>query len=142
MQAVLDTNVVVSAAISPRGPSAEIIKAWRAHSFTWVTSPALLDELERTLRAPRLKRYVAWSGDEITEFLDLVRRLALVVSPARTIDAVKDDPDDNRVLEAAVAAPVDYVVSGDRDLLSLGSFEEIAIIPPARLVAIIATGLT
>ena len=107
-----------------------------------MTSPALLEELDRTLRAPRLKRYVAWSEDEITEFLDLVRQLALVVSPDKEIDAIKDDPDDNRVLEAAIEGRVDYIVSGDRDLLSLGSFEEIAIVPPARFVAIIATGLS
>jgi hypothetical protein len=142
MEAVLDTNVIVSALISPKGPPAKIIRAWRAHNFAWVTSEALLDELERTLRYPRLKQYVAWTDDELTEFLELVRRQAKVVSPSQTLDVIEDDPDDNRVLEAAAEGHADYIVSGDRHLLKFGTYGEIAIVTPARFAAIIAAGLT
>lgn len=142
MEAVLDTNVVISAAISSKGPPAETVRAWRAHSFTWVTSPSLLDELERTLRSPRLQRYLAWNEEELAEFLALVRQAARVVLPTSRIDVVLDDPDDSRVLEAAVEGRVGYIVSGDRHLLELGSHGGIPIVTPARFAAIIATGLT
>jgi len=141
MEAVLDTNVAVSAAINPKGPPAEIIKAWRARSFTWVTSPPLLQELESTLRSPRLKRYVAWSDDELLEFLALVWAVARLVIPTSRSDVIRLDPADNRVLEAALEGQADYVVTGDRHLLDLGRHGGIAIVAPARFVAIIATRL-
>jgi len=141
MEAVLDTNVAVSAAISPKGPPAEIIKSWRARSFTWVTSPPLLQELESALRSPRLKRYLAWNDDELLEFLALVRAVARIVVPTSRIDVIRVDPADNRVLEAAAEGRADYVVTGDRHLLEIGRHENIPIVTPARFVAIIATGL-
>jgi hypothetical protein len=141
MEAVLDTNVAVSGAISPKGPPAEIIKAWRARSFAWVTSPSLLQELESTLRSPRLKRYIAWGDDELAEFIALVRAVAKIVVPTSRIDVIRLDPADNRVLEAAVEGHVDYIVTGDRHLLDIGRHGGIAIVAPARFVAIIATGL-
>ena len=138
MEVVLDTNVAVSAAINPKGPPAQIIKAWRAQSFTWVTSESLLTELDRTLRAPRLRRYIVWSDDELNEFLAAVRQLARIASPTRTIDIISTDPADNRVLEAAVAGGAEYIVSGDQALLDLGAFEGVEIVTPARFTAILA----
>jgi putative PIN family toxin of toxin-antitoxin system len=142
MDVVLDTNIIVSAAINPKGPPAETVRAWRAHSFTWVTSPALLEELESVLRSARLSRYLAWTGDEIAEFLALVRQVAWVVAPSTRIDAIKRDPADNRVLEAAIEGRVDYIVTGDRHLLNIGSYKDIPIVPPGRFVAIITTALS
>ena len=120
MEVVLDTNVAVSAAINPKGPPAQIIKAWRAQSFTWVTCESLLAELEGTLRSPRLKRYIAWTDNELDDFLAAVRQLARIASPTRTIVIISTDPADNRVLEAAVAGGAEYIVSGDQALLDLG----------------------
>lgn len=58
---------------------------------------------------------------------------SIVVEPDRVL-AIVDDESDNRVLEAAVAASVDYIVSGDTDLLDLGSFEGIPVVTPARFM--------
>jgi len=53
---------------------------------------------------------------------------ASIVAPDFELNAVADDPDDNRVLECAVADKADYIVSGDRHLLRIESCEEIAIL--------------
>ena len=141
MDAVLDTNVAVSAAINPKGPPAEIIRAWKAHRFTWVTSRPLLRELEKTLRSPRLQRYLVWNEKELVEFLALVRQAARVVQPAHRLDVVKEDPADNRVLESAIAGRADYIVAGDHHLVAIGSYKNVPIVTPARFVAIISTEL-
>jgi hypothetical protein len=138
MEVVLDTNVVVSAAISPRGSPAEIVRAWRVASFTWVISPPLLGELESSLRSPRLKRYIAWSDDEAREFIALVHAIARIVVPVSRIELIRVDPADNRILEAAVEGHVDYIVTGDRHLLDVGNHQSIPIVTPARFVAIMA----
>jgi len=53
---------------------------------------------------------------------------ARVVTPAVQLDAIKEDPSDNRVLECAVSAGSDYIVSGDKDLLRLKSYDSIGIL--------------
>ena len=131
MKIVLDTNVVVSATINPKGPPAEIIRAWRSHSFRWVTSLALLDELERTLLSPRIESYSCWSNDEIADFLSTVRQATEISSPNRRIDVITSDPADNRVLEAAGAAAADVIVSGDHHLLALKEWQGIRVLSPA-----------
>jgi len=57
-----------------------------------------------------------------------------VVVPNRVLTVVEDD-DDNRVLEAAIEGSADYIVSGDTDLLDLGSFQGIPIITPGEFAA-------
>ena len=141
MKAVLDTNVIVSAAISAKGPPAEILKAWRAQSFVWVLSEPLLDELEKTLASSRLQRYLAWSDAERGDFVSFVRATAEIVRPERELTVIEADSADNRVLEAAIEGGVDYIVSGDHHLRELKSYEEIPIVSPARFTAIIKTGL-
>jgi putative PIN family toxin of toxin-antitoxin system len=138
MKVVLDTNIAVSASINPKGPPADIIRAWRAQIFTWVTSQPLLDELQRTLLSPRVRPYQASTEPELSEFLFQVNQSTDLVSPTQTLEVIKNDPADNRVLEAALAAKADYIVSGDKDLLGLGSFENIPIITPTRFNAILA----
>jgi hypothetical protein len=138
MRIVLDTNVVVSAAINPKGPPAEIVKAWMTHSFVWVASLPLLNELERTLLSPRIRRYMYWDEGETAEFLRTVRQTVEVISPDHRIDVITADPADNRLPEATVAAGADYIVSGDQHLLGLRSYEGIPIVTPARFVAVLA----
>lgn len=133
MKAVVDTNVVVSASISPKGPPAEIIRAWRAQLFTWVTSPELLAEIEKVLLSSRLQRYQAWSEDEIQQFMRSLRAATILVEPSERLEVVHD-PADNRLLEAAVEAQADVIVTGDSDLLDIGSYKGIDMVPPSRFV--------
>ena len=72
-----------------------------------------------------------------------MRRLAEVIEPPPLPQPVCRDPDDDQVLAVALAARVELIVSGDNDLLSLGSFESIPIMAPAEAVGLIgATGKT
>jgi predicted nucleic acid-binding protein len=57
-----------------------------------------------------------------------------LVHPSQVIDAVPDDPDDNRILECATAAQSNYIVTGDKDLLRLGSYGGIEIIQVAEFL--------
>jgi putative PIN family toxin of toxin-antitoxin system len=124
-------------AISPRGPPADVIRAWESESFVWIVSDDLLDELVRAFAYPRVMRYLAWNQEHIADFLGTLRRRAVLVSSPQNITAIPEDPSDNRFLEAALAGQADYIVSGDRALLALAQFEGVEIIRPARFVAIL-----
>jgi putative PIN family toxin of toxin-antitoxin system len=137
MKAVLDANVAVSAAINPAGTPGEILARWQHAAFTWVISAPLLDELADVFSRPGLRRFFTWRQQEIDDFFRNLLKGAEMVSPQTKITRITADPDDNRVLEAAVEAQADYIVSGDRHLLDLGDHDGIPIVTPADFLVIL-----
>ena len=139
MRVVLDTNVIVSAALSRRSSPDLILRAWRRGAFQLVASRPLLEELEVVLARPHIAERLGWSEGQRRAFITELSERALIVAPEERLEVVQADPADNRLLEAAVAAGADYIVSGDQHLLGLQSYEEISIVTPARFVAVLAT---
>jgi putative PIN family toxin of toxin-antitoxin system len=139
MRAVLDTNVLVSAVLSDAGPPGSILRAWRKGSFQIVLSLPLLRELEAVLSRPRIVKRLGWSEVERTAFVVALGESAMIVTPSEEVKLIDADPADNRVLEAAAEAGADYIVSGDRHLLDLGSYERIEIVTPVRFAAVLST---
>jgi len=136
VRVVLDTNVIVSAIISPGGPPDRIFRAWRRGSYELITSAPLLEELAEVLVRPRIRHRTGFSSREEAAFVAELRESAVVVAPTRHLTVVSD-PDDNRILEAATTARADYLVSGDDQVLSLESFEQTRIVTPSRFLAIL-----
>jgi putative PIN family toxin of toxin-antitoxin system len=128
-RAVLDTNVIVSG-LGWGGAPAAILDAASDGRLVLVTSAPLLAELRRVLAYPKLARVI----DGGAQLADLIAASSVVVVPSRVL-AVISDESDNRVLEAAIEGAADYIVSGDADLLDLGSFEGIQIVRPAEFTA-------
>ena len=89
MIVVLDTNVIVSAVLSPQGAPAEIIRRWEAEEIEVVTSPPLISEFERVLSYSRVRRYLKLSEEEIGGLQKRLRVVATVVDPQFTLEIVK-----------------------------------------------------
>ncbi len=119
---VLDTNVLVSA-LGWRGNEHLLYERCRHGELRLAISNALLDELRRVLRYPKL----GFTEDDIENFVTDILRHALVVSPSRTLEVISEDPDDDRVLECALQSDAVWIVSGDQHLLDLASYEGITI---------------
>jgi putative PIN family toxin of toxin-antitoxin system len=122
MRVVADTNVFISALVFGGLPGRFLDLALR-RKFTLVISKALLDELDEKLRGK-----FAVSGSDALAIRARLEDNATVVDPDFELNAVPDDPDDNRVLECALAGKADSIVSGDRHLLRMGSFEGIDLV--------------
>jgi putative PIN family toxin of toxin-antitoxin system len=129
---VFDTNVLVSA-VGWRGPEHEIYQRCRAGELRLVISPELLAELERVLRYPRL----GFAEEEIEAFISDLLEHAMTVSPSQAVEVVEEDPDDDRVLECALAAGARWIVSGDRHLLGLREYEGIKIVNAATAINVL-----
>lgn len=126
MRVLLDTNVLVSAILFGGVPRELLRHAIRGR-FVPVTSSRLLDELEDLL-----ERKFEFSPAAAAETRGEFEALADVVRP-KEVPRVCRDPDDDEVLAAAVAGRAAAVVTGDRDLLDLGTYGDIEIVTPAVL---------
>jgi putative PIN family toxin of toxin-antitoxin system len=124
IRAVIDTNITVSGLLFG-GIPLEIIRAALACEFTWVTSPALMEETRKVLRSEKF-------GLPILEIKKMTRPLfevADIIIPAYPLDVIKRCPADNRVLECSVEGECSLIVTGDRrDLLTLKRYKHIEII--------------
>jgi uncharacterized protein len=140
VKVVLDTNVIVSGAISRQGPPGRIIAFWREQRFTLLISGNLLSEIARVFTYPRVRRYITWSADEERDFLAYLTPAASLVHPTERVNIINDEPD-NRLLEAAAAGEADFIVSGDTDLVELREFEGTRIITPAAFVTMLEAQL-
>lgn len=134
-RAVLDTNVLVSALISPGGPSAALLLELRAGAFELVASPLLLEELADVLARPKFRAYA--TPDEAAAYVELVRQAAVAVDdPPPSGLALTADPDDEFLVDLARAAAVDVMVSGDAHLLALRG--SLPVMSPAEFLAELA----
>ena len=122
MKAVFDTNIFISAFAIPGGKAEEAyIYALRGR-FTLYCSVAILTET-----AQKLREKFNWPNDRITRFLKMTAKISMVLKTHPNIHLLSDGPD-NRILECALAAKADYIVTGDKHLLSLKEFQDIKII--------------
>ncbi|MGH2458624.1 MAG: putative toxin-antitoxin system toxin component, PIN family [Chloroflexota bacterium] len=119
---VADTNVYISALLFGGLPGTFLDLAL-AGSFTLVISAALLAELAETL-----DRKFGVSPGDVVAIRAKLAGTAVLVEPTATLDVVPDDPDDNRVLECALAGQAEMIVSGDRHLRKLGAYAGIPIV--------------
>jgi len=122
LRAVLDTNIYISGLLFPKGNPRSILTRAESGEFLIFTSAAIQAETERIL----LEKF-RLSQEEVAFACGKLWRFSLVVEAAVKVEAC-DDPDDDKVLECALAAKADYIVSGDNDLLRLVAFQGIPIV--------------
>lgn len=129
---VFDTNIFFSA-IGWKGRPFACLERARLGAADGVTSQAILDEL-----AEKLREKLAFSDAQIADTLAGLLGFLRIATITEQLAVVVSDPDDDRILECAVAADADYVVTGDRrHLLPLNSFRGIAIISAADFLALV-----
>jgi hypothetical protein len=129
IRAVFDTNIFVSSLLVETGKPAQALQAWRNRELLLITSPALIEEIVKTLGYKRIRRKYSISDEDVAGLINLLEHDALVVpGDADVAGSVPDDPDDERVLACAIDGRADVVVSGDKHLLDLHTFREIPIV--------------
>jgi putative PIN family toxin of toxin-antitoxin system len=132
---VLDTNIWVSLILDKR-----LTKSFRPiidveKQFPIYMSNQMLTELAKVLTYPRIARILENSGvDSRSALSSVTRRVILQTVTEGTVDAVKSDPSDNRILECAIDSKVSYIVSGDPHLLDLKEFKGIRIVSASQIV--------
>lgn len=135
-RAVFDTVVFVRALINPRGGCGRLVSELYDR-YELVLSPAIMREILEVLRRPQIVSKTRRLGRmRWQRVLDLLA-LAEVVEPRRTV-AVSRDPKDNMFIEAAIEGGAAFVVSEDKDLLSLDGYEGLRILRCGEFMELLA----
>jgi uncharacterized protein len=123
LKVTADTNILISGLVYRRGKPYDLLRMAIDGTISLTVSRHILDEM-----ADVLARKFDATPEEITEAKGIVGDAARIVQPSVQIDVIKEDPPDNRILECAVSAGADYIVTGDKDLLRLGTYDSIKIL--------------
>ena len=137
MKALVNSNPLVSALLKPHGPSSQKFQLWRAGAFELAISPEMLVELADVLRRPHIQRKYQVSEERIESYLKVLRDFAEIAPGTLTLEVIRDDPDDNHILAAAVETQAEHIVSGDKHLLDLREFRGIQIHTPREFLSIL-----
>lgn len=135
---VLDVNVNVSAVVGPLGHPRQVVEAWRADRFTHLTSEHIISHTTRKLRLPRIARYHGLP-DRALRLVEATLREHTTLVPLAPDDIVPitGDAEDDAVLATARLGRAEYLVTGDRGLLALGTYEGVTIVTPRRFVELL-----
>jgi hypothetical protein len=134
---VIDTNVLVSAILNPAGVPAKIFDLEQSQKIKFVVSPEILEEYRRVLSYPHVKKIHGISDDH--QIVRLISRLmwhGKLVNPESTLKVISRDPTDDKFLICAVQGEADFIISGDKHLKDLKSYEGIEIVNPTTFLAL------
>ncbi len=136
MRAVLDTNILVSALITPAGNPAAIYNAWENGKFTLLICTAQLAELRATLSKPRVASLI--KPHRAGRLVNQIKRLAIDLGPLPRVQR-SPDPTDDFLLAMAEAGKADYLVTGDKSgLLELRCHKTTRIISATAFAMLLA----
>jgi uncharacterized protein len=132
IKVVLDTNVLISA-IAFGGKPREVLKKIIVGEVELFISQLVINELAGVLAS----RKFCYNDEIIDLILAEIESIGNFVYPSIKIDIIKEDPEDNMILECGKTAVVDYIVSGDKHLLNLKKYAGIEILCPSEFLEII-----
>jgi putative PIN family toxin of toxin-antitoxin system len=133
--ATLDANSLASAALTEITPPGQILDACFEGWFDLILSEHIISELRRALG----NRYFTArrTPEQISDFIRRVTSRATIVPLTVTVQGVASHPEDDLVLATAVSGHADFLVTGDRQLLRLGTYEGVVIVTPRDFLAML-----
>ena len=129
MKVTVDTNFLISATQWDYSVAHKLLKKLILSDAKIFTTQDILDET-----AEVLERDFEYSKNEVKNITEKILLFAKLIEPKQKINVIKDDPDDNKVIECAIESSSDYIISYDRHLLNLKEYKGIKIIKPEEIL--------
>jgi len=126
---VLDTNILISAIVFGGKPR-KILNSIITGKIRFATSKYILEEVENVLSGKKFK----YPPQVVHEIRNAIEELGELIEPEKKVNIIKKDPADNRILECAMAANADFIISGDHHLLELKQYKNIPIITTSEFL--------
>jgi len=140
-KAVFDTTVLVSAFLRrlQGGVSFDLLQFVEAGAVELYISDEILEELTDTLiNREHIRRRYQYPDTAVVEFCKSIGSLAVIATDVPEVHVVRD-PDDDKIIGCAIAADADYIITRDKDLLSLGVYESVEIVTPEAFLQVLRT---
>jgi putative PIN family toxin of toxin-antitoxin system len=134
MRIILDTNILVSGAISKRMRE-RLTKVLTDPGITIIANNELLKELQQVLQRPKMKRYL--TNEQIESFLVFLGQRVEIVEVTSIVEVCRD-PKDDYLLALCKDGQVDYMISGDQDVLALKQFEATKILSLSQFLIMVS----
>lgn len=133
MKITVDTNVLISATFW-HGASDKIIERVENKKIELVISREIIGEFKKVLGYKEIRDKIKDKNLEMKRSVEKIISISTVVKPKEKFKVVKEDPDDNKIIECAFSGKVHYIISQDRHLLDLKEFKGIKIITPKEFL--------
>lgn len=134
MHVVPDVNVIISSVITPSGPPGRIYAAWKRRELYFVTSPIIVAKVVEVLRRPYIRDTYPIGENDIQEIRLLLERRTILTPHTLDLRVISGDREDDTIIIAAVEGGADCIISGDKHLKALGSYQGIPILSPVEFV--------
>ena len=137
--AVLDSTVLISAFLAQRGVSNELLRHAREGAFIPCLSEEILNEAQGVLldEERRHRQRYHYPNEAAINFIDGLRAFATLVTDLPELTGIVRDPNDDMIIATAQRAQAAYIVTRDKDLLSLEMYEDITMLTPEAFIAIV-----
>jgi len=132
MKVTLDTNFLISATQWDNSVAFKLFKKLVEINSQIFITQEILDEFKEVL-----EREFKYSNEEITKIIRVILAFSILIISTEKINIVKDDPDDNKIIECALSSNSDYIITYDHHLLKLGNYDTIKILRPEELLKVI-----
>jgi len=138
LRVVLDANIFVSAVLKPQSDLANIFELIKEGKIQLILSGDILSEIRAVLSYPKIRKRHRRTAKEIDDFIKRTARISLIAPGRMRVEEIKDYPEDNKYLSAALEMKADFIISGDHHLKNLKIFHGIRILDPSTFLKIIA----
>lgn len=128
LRAVVDTNLVVSGTATTNTIPYQLLEAWRENKYILVTSIPILTEIKEVLEREEIQDYFSITSDLVNQVIETLATRAFVTKGDMEIDVIKNDPDDNKFIAAALEGSTSHIIAGDKDLLNIGEYQGIRMV--------------
>ena len=128
---VFDTNVLISATLWDNSVAQKFLFKCINEDIQIFSSQDIIEEYRRILA-----RDFDYNEQEIGEILEMVLQFLTLVNPIKRIEIVKEDPEDNKIIECALESGAGYILSYDKHLLKLKEFQGIKIVKPEEIFSV------
>jgi len=129
MKVTVDTNFLISATQWDYSVANKLLKKLILSDVKIFTTQEILDEMVEVL-----ERDFKYSKSEAENIIEKILHFSEIIDPKQKLEIVKDDPDDNKVIECAVESSSDCIITYDNHLLKLKEYEGIKILKPEELL--------
>ncbi|MBF0520393.1 MAG: putative toxin-antitoxin system toxin component, PIN family [Nitrospirae bacterium] len=136
IRAVIDTNVIVSGIISPKGYPRKIIEAALNEQFRVITSVSINHEILNVLYRKHIYMKYHLEEETIRGITSFLYEGTVITGESIVVDHIRADPSDDKFLACAIEGEAGYIVSGDDHLLALNYYKDIQIVDSATFIKI------